>query len=332
MDVKLEQRPNIKFCVKLSTSGAETFEMIRHVYGTEAMSRARCFEWLVSFKRGRTSLEDDERSRRPSTSSTPKNVETIRLVHENHVRTTKDIASIVTVACGTVQTILMCYMNTHRIAAKFVPRLLTPEQKKHHVAICQELRRHALDDPPFMSRVITGNESWVYGYDPETKQKSSQWYSPGSPRTKRVRQSCTATKSMLIVFFDIRVIVLEGQTVNAGFYCSVLRRLREDIRRRRPEMWRADNWLLHDDNAPSHRALVTHEFLAHNSIITRPHPPYSPDLAPCDFFLCPKMKLQLEGRRFDTVEEIQRKSQNVLGIFREQDFQHAYQQWQQLWN
>jgi len=123
----------------------------------------------------------------------------------------------------------------------------------------------------------------------------------------------------------------EGQTVNADFYCYVLRRLREDIRRKRPELWRAGNWLLHDDNAPSHRALVTREFLAHNSIITLLHPRYSPDLAPCDFFLFPKMKLKVKGRRFDTVEEIQRESQNVLGTLREQDFQHAFQQWQRRW-
>ena len=63
-----------------------------------------------------------------------------------------------------------------------------------------------------------------------------------------------------------------------------------------PELWRAGNWLLHDDNAPSHRALATREFLAHNSIITCPHPHYSPDLAPGDFLLFPKMKLKLKGR------------------------------------
>jgi len=74
------------------------------------------------------------------------------------------------------------------------------------------------------------------------------------------------------------------------------------------------------------------EFLAHNSIIALPQPPYSPDMAPCDFFLFPKMKLQLKGRRFDTVEEIQQESQNVLGRLREQDFQHAFQQWQQRWD
>jgi hypothetical protein len=43
-----------------------------------------------------------------------------------------------------------------------------------------------------------------------------------------------------------------------------------------------------------------------------PHPPYSPDLAPCDFFFFPKMKLKLKGRRFDTIEEIQAESQRVL--------------------
>jgi hypothetical protein len=43
-----------------------------------------------------------------------------------------------------------------------------------------------------------------------------------------------------------------------------------------------------------------------------PHPPYSPDLAPCDFFLFLKMKLKLKGCRFDTIEEIQAKSQRVL--------------------
>jgi len=157
MDVKLEQTANTKFCVKLSKSGAEAFEMIRHAYGNEAMSHVRSFEWHARFKTGRTSLEDYKRSGQPSTSSTPKNVETIRwLVYEDHQRTIKDIAAIVNVSYRTVQTILTCDLNMHRAAAKFVPRLLTPEQKGHHVAICQELHQRALDDPSFMSRVITG--------------------------------------------------------------------------------------------------------------------------------------------------------------------------------
>jgi hypothetical protein len=109
-----------------------------------------------------------------------------------------------------------------RVAAKFVPRLLTPEQKEHRVAICHELRQLAMDDPFFMSRVITGDETWFCGYDPETKRRSSQWKSPGFPRPKKARQNRSATKSILIVFFDTREIVHhefvpEGETVNAEF-------------------------------------------------------------------------------------------------------------------
>jgi histone-lysine N-methyltransferase SETMAR len=86
-----------------------------------------------------------------------------------------------------------------------------------------------------MSRIITGDESWVYGYDPETKRQSSQWKSPSSPQPKKERMSRSTTKTMLIVFFDIRGIVHrefvpQGQTVNKKFCCEVLRRLRENIR------------------------------------------------------------------------------------------------------
>jgi histone-lysine N-methyltransferase SETMAR len=120
----------------------------------------------------------------------------------------------------------------------------------------------------------------------------------------------------------------EGQAMNTEFYCNALHRPREDNRRKRPELLRAGDWLLHDDNSPSHRALVTRQFLTHKSIITLPHPPCSPDLTPCDFFLFPKMKLQLKGCRFARVEEIQRESRNVPGTLQEQDFQRAFQQCQ----
>jgi hypothetical protein len=63
-----------------------------------------------------------------------------------------------------------------------------------------------------------------------------------------------------------------------------------------------------------------------------PHAPYSPDLAPCDFFLFPKMKLKLEGRRFDTIEEIQAESQRVLDTVTEKDFQEAFQKCRSRWD
>jgi len=61
-----------------------------------------------------------------------------------------------------------------RIAAKFVSRLLNNDQREHQVQVCTELQEAVGHDPNFLSRVITGDESWVYDYDPETKQQSMQ--------------------------------------------------------------------------------------------------------------------------------------------------------------
>ncbi|PNF30519.1 hypothetical protein B7P43_G09953 [Cryptotermes secundus] len=63
-----------------------------------------------------------------------------------------------------------------------------------------------------------------------------------------------------------------------------------------------------------------------------PHPRYLPDLAPCDFFLFPKMKIKLKGRRFDTVEEIQAETQTVLNTLTKKDFQDAFEKWQKHWD
>ncbi|CAI9576697.1 unnamed protein product [Staurois parvus] len=127
----------MKFCVKLGTSA--TFYITQQVYGDAAISRSRCSEWHMHFKSGRR-LEDDERSGRPSTSSTPKNVETIQqLVHDDRWRTIHNIAAIVVVSYRTVQAILTCGLNMRHVPVKFIPRLLTQEQKEHHIKVCQEL-------------------------------------------------------------------------------------------------------------------------------------------------------------------------------------------------
>ena len=69
-----------------------------------------------------------------------------------------------------------------------------------------------------------------------------------------------------------------GQTVNGNFYCEVLRRLKENVRRKRHEMWKNGDWLLHHDNAPAHTSPAVREFLTKNNMTTVPHPACSPDL------------------------------------------------------
>ena len=85
-------------------------------------------------------------------------------------------------------------------------------------------------------------------------------------------------------------------------------------------MWKNGDWLLHRDNVPAHASLIVREFLTKNNMTTVLHPAYSPDLAPCDFYMFPKMKLRLKGRRFTSIEEVQAESQQILNTLTPTDF------------
>jgi len=107
-----------------------------------------------------------------------------------------------------------------------------------------------------------------------------------------------------------------------------LKRLRENVRRKRPDQWRNKTWLLHRDNAPGHAAFLTRHFLTDNKMTVVPQPLDSLNLAPNDFFLFPKLKMKIKGRIFQTLVEFQAESQAVLNTLRENEFQGCFKKWQ----
>jgi hypothetical protein len=149
--------------------------MLQEAFGDNAMSQSKTFLWYQRFKDGRMSVDNDESSGRGSTSTTPEN---IAKVHEatlaDRRQTIHGVCEILGLSYKTVQRILADNLNMRHISARFVPRLLRDDLKTHCVSVCGELKQ-ATDDPNFISNIITGDEAWVYGYDPEPKQQPSQW-------------------------------------------------------------------------------------------------------------------------------------------------------------
>jgi transposase len=134
---------------------------------------------------------------------------------------------------------------------------------------------------------------------------------------------------MLEAFFDDegrvhREFVPTGTSVTAAFYVDVLTRLRENVRRKRPQKWKND-WALHHNNALSHTTMALQQFLAKNNIPIVPHPPYSPDLAPSDFWLFLTVKMGLRGRRFATVEGIEENADSRLARDKKRRFSSMLQ-------
>ena len=122
--------------------------------------------------------------------------------------------------------------------------------------------------------------------------------------SEMARRSRSHAKSMLIIFFDFECVVHyefapRGETINKEYYVEVLKRLRDAVRRKRPRFWSSGDWLFHHENAPAHLSNLMQQFLSKHKIVQLRQPPYSPDIAPCDFWMFPKLKMALRGKRFD---------------------------------
>ncbi|UYV85184.1 hypothetical protein LAZ67_X004851 [Cordylochernes scorpioides] len=300
MEQKLKQRICIEFCVKLQISATETFEMLDKAFPNDAPKRTTVFEWHSRFKAGRISIEDDPRQGHPKFQRTDENVQKITdLIKENPRTTLLELEQDTGISKTTIGRIVTEDLKLKKTPAKFIPRFLTNEQNLCRLATCEDMMEMTRTDPEWKDKIITGDETWVYGYDPETKPQSAEW---------------------------------RGQTVSKEMYLGILRRLREAIRKKkRPEKWTNGGWILHHDNARPHTAHLMTSFLAKNGTQILLQPPYFPDIAPNDFFLFPKLKAVLKGRHFDTRDDIIEKSPLALKSIPKEAYKNCFDNWEKRW-
>ena len=107
----------------------------------------------------------------------------------------------------------------------------------------------------------------------------------------------------------------------SGYYIEVLREFRKRFRRKRPALFKSGQWHFHQDNAPVHNSILVTDYLTKIGIKTVPHPLYSPDLTPCDFWLFPKLR----GCRYETTEEMKEAVTKVIDMLIQEDFHGAFQ-------
>uniref|UniRef100_A0A8C4Q6F5 Uncharacterized protein n=1 Tax=Eptatretus burgeri TaxID=7764 RepID=A0A8C4Q6F5_EPTBU len=156
-----EQRANLKFLAKLGETPSESFAMLQQVHGEETMSRTR-------------EVEDYPRSGRPSTIRRADNIERVKqMVRADRRLTVRMIAEELSINKDTVWSIITENLEMCKVCAKMVPKLLSEDQKQR-VTVCQDIIERLEDDPDLLRRVITSDESWIFEYDPETKQQKQR--------------------------------------------------------------------------------------------------------------------------------------------------------------
>lgn len=302
-----ELRAVIRFLHSTGETPISIHRKLCQTYGTSCMSLKNVRKWCREFSGGRTEVHDEQRSGRPSISDELKE-QIERELREDRRVTVRDLEQRFELSKSTIQRFFNV-MGYHKCCARWVPKMLTEDHKRQRIETSREfLTRYAEQGEVFLDSIVTGDETWVYHFTPESKQQSLEWRHSRSPKKRKFKVTQSDRKIMATVFWDRKGVLLiefmpTGTTINAASYCEILKKLRRAIQNRRRGMLTKGVCLLHD-NARPHVARDTKALLEKFGWDVISHPPYSPDLAPSDYHLLLNLKKHLGGKRLETDEEV----------------------------
>ena len=202
--------------------------------------------------------------------------------------------------------------------ARRVPHVLTTSQKSLRVTRAGELLQH-LKNNKYWPYTLTVDESWFYF----SNEPTQGWTFPGDEPITRVDRQLTDRKLLFVVFFSTTGFktthfVPSGTTLNAQYFQSLFEEMGANFPR---PLW------IHMDNVAPHRAKTTQNTLSSLGISTLTHPPYSPDLAPSDFWLFGRIKQALGRTHFSTAGELGAAVLGIIDKIGKAEIKKVYNEW-----
>ena len=192
----IEFRAVIKFLTKEGAKATEIHWCMADVYGDSSPKYSTMAKWSAEFKCGRDSLEDDPRPGHPADVISQEMIDHVeRLVLNNRQIKVAELASECGISNGSVYTIIHEHFGMSKVSARWVPRNLNMQDRQQRVESSQELLEVYNANPEgFHIRLVTGDETWLHHWDPDTKKESMQWKRPGSPPPKKFRTQPSASQ------------------------------------------------------------------------------------------------------------------------------------------
>ncbi|XP_071642185.1 uncharacterized protein [Temnothorax longispinosus] len=327
MDNKTQQRANIKFCAKLKIPAGETVKMLSKVYShQDCFKDTNIYNYYDKFRnKGREDISDGHSIPRKSISRSEKEKMVLEIFRsDRYMQSVTLIAKLTDITRQTVHSILDKDLRKCKIDNRFVPRTLRDDQKDAREKHCKDMLKAANTDPNFMKNIVTCGKTWFFQYEPVPEQQNRK-----GTKSKNVRMQKGPIKTLLTVFFDSKGIVHkefmpEDQTADAAYYLKVLNRLWRKISEI-PEYQEQGSWFLLHDYAPEHKSKIVCDFLATNHITTLEHPPHSPDLTPYDFWLFPKLKSAIEGKRYNNIPDMEQALTVALEAIKKKEYKDCFE-------
>lgn len=334
---KEEIRAVIKYLNLKGLSAADIKKDMDDVLGNSSPSRTTIYDWINEFKRGRTNTKQAQGAGRPKTALSDENcLKVQRIVLADRRIKIREIAETLHLSYGSIFNILHEDLGMKKLSARWVPRLLTPMQKMNRVVTSEACLGLMEQYPEFFKQLVTVDETWLHYYTPETKLQSMQWMGPGEKPPKKAKTVPSAGKVMATVFWDHKGILLvdyleKGRTINGPYYANLLDQLKQAILDKRPHLQKKKIFLL-QDNAPVHNSVVSMSKIHELNYELVPHPPYSPDLAPSDYFLFPNLKKHLAGQKYKFNSEVISAAEAYFDDLQESDYCSGIMTLQNRWN
>ena len=210
---KDEIRTYIQARSKLGCSLKQLMTEISTAYGPSCLSYDTVRWQKKKFESGVESIINAPKSGRPKSASRKEIISKIKEITEEDARfTVHDIAGKVGISLSTVHLILKKYLKVRKISAKWVPHLLTDEQKRQHVKVARKLlQMFPKYDKQQFANVVTGDETWVHYFQPVRKVSNKIWATKHSKCPIIAKRSLSAKKVLYAIFFSS-----EGVTISAG--------------------------------------------------------------------------------------------------------------------
>ena len=235
MDQKNEIRCYIKCRIRLNIDSKQIFNELCVIYGSQTISMCTGFRWIKAFKPGKFSVEDDTYPGRPKTFVTKANIAAVKIVVEQNAwLSVKDIASCTGISEGSVQTILKKCLDLRKVCARWVPHLLTEEQKTECLKCARKLlKTYKGCNSRVISNLLTGDETWVHMFEPQRRADNKQWKRKDQKRPCIAKRTISSKKMLYAIFFNSSGPVVQvpcpfGHTVTGRFYKnSVLKKVKE---------------------------------------------------------------------------------------------------------
>ena len=316
---------------KLGIKANDILSELKTAVPDHAPSLKTVYRWMVNSKKKSVRVEDKPRPGRPITKCTSSNIDQVKvLIDENPNIGYAHIEAQTSLSYGTINKIIHDHLLLKKISARWVPHELSKKNREDRVHHC-EYNLAMIDSKKWrLGDINTGDESWFYHRQISKRESNKTWVGEGDCPRELVRQGRFEPKTMFSVFFKrsglVHLSYLEkGKTINHELYIEeCLKPIVKVLKNERP-ITGAKNIKFHHDNARPHIHKNVFEYLEGEKFVMMPHPPYSPDLAPCDFWLFDYIKDRL-GTCKDA-KELTRSITKIVSAIDKKEWSKTFDKW-----